>query len=413
MPTEQEQQEQQSVTGDTPRETAGKLLKRTRIERGLDEKQVADQLRITVHYVKAIEGDHYEKLPGAIFARGYLKGYAKLLKLDTADIVARYEAATNGSQARRDRDSTQEHAANSSVPNGARWALISVAAFALLFVGIWIFSGPSEESAGADSAVATRAAVEPDSTPRASPSNSVARPVASEPTLPVSQPPQDRTNSAPAIAGGLEPAIVEAPESPGRADKEPTVRVADDSGAESEADSQTVAPAQAREEPAAEAITRSEPDSAVEPAQAASEAESDAAPEPDAVAVAATPVDAAGNSEPDGAEATDSGRPEELVEINVLQGDNGERIIEVRSEGNDVLQISFTGESWVEVNDADQRLIYRDLRESGDILEVTGRAPFNILLGDAPLTSLRLNGATVDVSDDIRIDNSARLTVGL
>ncbi|MFN3163133.1 MAG: RodZ domain-containing protein [Pseudohongiellaceae bacterium] len=65
------------------------------------------------------------------------------------------------------------------------------------------------------------------------------------------------------------------------------------------------------------------------------------------------------------------------------------------------------------MNDADQRLVYRDLRESGDILEVTGRAPFNVLLGDAPLANVRLNGTAIDVSDDIRVDNSARLTVGL
>ena len=70
-------------------------------------------------------------------------------------------------------------------------------------------------------------------------------------------------------------------------------------------------------------------------------------------------------------------------------------------------------ERWVEVNAGAQKQIYRDIRSAGDVLEITGSAPFSILLGDAPFTSLTFNGTEIDVSDNIRIDNSARLTVGL
>ena len=85
----------------------------------------------------------------------------------------------------------------------------------------------------------------------------------------------------------------------------------------------------------------------------------------------------------------------------------------IGTNGDDLLRISFSGESWVEVNDSDSIQIYRDIREAGDILQITGSAPFNILIGDAPYIRLSLNGTEIDVSDDIRIDNSARLTVGL
>jgi cytoskeleton protein RodZ len=89
------------------------------------------------------------------------------------------------------------------------------------------------------------------------------------------------------------------------------------------------------------------------------------------------------------------------------------RVITIEAIGNDVLRISFIGESWIEVNDSESQQIYRDIREAGDVLEITGSAPFNILLGDAPLISMSLNGDEIDLSADIRIDNSARLTVGL
>ena len=89
------------------------------------------------------------------------------------------------------------------------------------------------------------------------------------------------------------------------------------------------------------------------------------------------------------------------------------RVITIEALGDDVLRMSFSGESWVEVNDSESQQIYRDIREAGDVLEITGSAPFNILLGDAPFTRMSLNGDEIDLSSDIRIDNSARLTVGL
>ena len=50
--------------------TAGDILQQERQRLGLNEKEVADQLHITMHYVKALESNSYEKLPGAVFAKG-------------------------------------------------------------------------------------------------------------------------------------------------------------------------------------------------------------------------------------------------------------------------------------------------------------------------------------------------------
>lgn len=407
MPTEQELKEQElqqkRSTLEDEQESAGRLLRRTRLDRGLDEKQVADQLRITVHYVKAIETDHYEKLPGAIFARGYIKSYAKLLKLDQADIVARYEAATSSVQpGKRTVENTESDAGGY---RGAQWAMASVAALLVLAVGVWIVSGPTVEStevaasSNADRAAADAAPERPEPV-LSNPITAVERSVANEPTLPVPESPTTRSNPALPVLSAPDPVNAE----PDTASAEAGADAEAEAEIEADSAAQTASAEPERTEPA---VASTESSSASEPSQAAAEPAS-------TPAVAQTPEPAEPAApEPEGAAAADSGQPEALVEINVLQGDNGERIISVQAEGNDVLRISFSGESWVEVNDADQRLVYRDLRESGDILEVTGRAPFNVLLGDAPLANVRLNGTAIDVSDDIRVDNSARLTVGL
>ena len=60
----------------------GELLRQERSRRDLKKMEVAERLHITKHYVTALESDSYEKLPGAVFTRGYLKKYAELLGLD-------------------------------------------------------------------------------------------------------------------------------------------------------------------------------------------------------------------------------------------------------------------------------------------------------------------------------------------
>ena len=78
-----------------------------------------------------------------------------------------------------------------------------------------------------------------------------------------------------------------------------------------------------------------------------------------------------------------------------------------------MLRISVSGQSWVEINDVNANQIHRDIRLAGDVVEIRSRSPFNNLLGDATFARLIFNGAEINVFDNIRIDNSARLTVGL
>lgn len=66
----------------------GAQLAGYRKERGWTIEQVASQLNLAPRQVVAIESDDYNALPGMAVARGFIRAYAKLLKVDAAPLLA-------------------------------------------------------------------------------------------------------------------------------------------------------------------------------------------------------------------------------------------------------------------------------------------------------------------------------------
>jgi len=82
--------------------TLGAYLKSAREARGVDLHDAAQQTRININYLKAMEGEDFSKLPGEVFVRGFLKSYAKFLRLEEEEVVKRYQElqpATNATAA--------------------------------------------------------------------------------------------------------------------------------------------------------------------------------------------------------------------------------------------------------------------------------------------------------------------------
>ena len=69
-----------------------------RVELGMSLDDVANQLKFSPRLIEALEAGEFDKLPGPTFARGMLRSYAKLLKLDPAPILARLTPAGTGAQ---------------------------------------------------------------------------------------------------------------------------------------------------------------------------------------------------------------------------------------------------------------------------------------------------------------------------
>jgi cytoskeleton protein RodZ len=74
----------------------GAELQRAREARGLALSEVAQQLKFAPRQLEALEQDRFDLLPGGTFARGMVRNYARLLKIDPEPLVRslaeRYDA---------------------------------------------------------------------------------------------------------------------------------------------------------------------------------------------------------------------------------------------------------------------------------------------------------------------------------
>jgi len=70
--------------------TLGTYFKNAREARGLDLRDAAQQTRISITYLKAIEDEDFSKLPGEVFVKGFLKNYARFLRLPEAEVLKLY-----------------------------------------------------------------------------------------------------------------------------------------------------------------------------------------------------------------------------------------------------------------------------------------------------------------------------------
>jgi cytoskeleton protein RodZ len=65
----------------------GNMLKDAREARGLTLEKVEAETKIRKKYISAMEQDEFQTLPGPIYARAFLKNYAKYLNIDTEEIL--------------------------------------------------------------------------------------------------------------------------------------------------------------------------------------------------------------------------------------------------------------------------------------------------------------------------------------
>jgi transcriptional regulator with XRE-family HTH domain len=69
----------------------GEQLRRARLERGVNLREVSEQTRITMRHLEAIEADDYKSLPGGIFNKSFIKSYARHVGFPEARALELYE----------------------------------------------------------------------------------------------------------------------------------------------------------------------------------------------------------------------------------------------------------------------------------------------------------------------------------
>lgn len=347
----------------------GQKLKKHREELGLSHNRVADALHMTAHYVKALETDQYDKLPGKTFVKGYFRAYAKLLDVDVEEVMTCYERYVSALEESEETEAKVIRAKKAYDQN-MRW-MICAALIIVMVIGVsWWYSSHKSSSA-------TMAASPPANVARA---ETAASPVAPRVTA---QSQAEQANASMTLIATLDQAdLVERAATAPEGDSEDSLDAAGVVAASA---------AQAAGTDLAVAMTENDLEAPV------------SAPD----AIEASPVTVAADAMAEDVTTpglTPAGLPDDTI---VELADS--RQVNLESEGNDLLQVHFSGASWIEVDNGENTRLYNDMLSNGDDLTIRGMAPFNVLVGDANMVDITFNSRAVDLTSRMRTDHSARI----
>lgn len=178
----------------------GERLRRQREMRGVSLEEISKSTKIGTRSLKAIEDEDFEKLPGGIFNKGFVRAYARFLGLDEEQIVGDFEEAWNAYEAER---TPQVFAVpeEETKPSSSGWGWISVLVIVFAGIGGWYgYQRMHAPGTVAPQVVAPQTTQPESSTPSSASDVSQNPPAAQAPSAPASQPVQNGngTQSAPA-----------------------------------------------------------------------------------------------------------------------------------------------------------------------------------------------------------------------
>lgn len=346
----------------------GETLRKAREARGWTLAEVATQLRLKVQTLSQVEAGEFDQLPGHTFARGYVRSYATLLGMDPAQMVGAFDRYTG-----TDAKGSEVHSLGSiKEPMRLPQSLLRFASFVLLLVligfGLLWWQESSQSGSVLNALSLEHIEVDgADGTTQIHPLDEPQEPVSEQDTQPVElvQPPSAEQVAA---AGEL-PAAAEAPAEEAPAAQMPVMPAVD--AAREKVTAIDKAPGQKKGEEVTSASASAVPTSSAQAADAASAAAADVqarASEPQAPAAAQAP-------------------------------------------GEGTLNISFSADCWIQVTDANGKVLLSGMKRAGDAVDLRGKAPLGVRLGYARGAQLSYNGQPVDVAPFIR-GQTARLKVG-
>jgi cytoskeletal protein RodZ len=72
-------------------DSIGAFLRREREVRQVSLEELVQITRVPLRMLQRIEDDRFDELPGEVFARGFLRSYARALNLDAEGVLSQYE----------------------------------------------------------------------------------------------------------------------------------------------------------------------------------------------------------------------------------------------------------------------------------------------------------------------------------
>lgn len=382
-----------STTPDTASNSIGALLKTTREQRGMSQADAAAQLNLKVVIIEKLESEQWDTSMATTFVKGYLRAYARLLKLSEREILQAFDLQTahlrkHTSEMHSFSRKTSREAADSRFML-ATYGLV-VLLIGLFFVWFWqthlIDAEPvavlPDYVAPVDAKTANN--VTPDASLAAVPathqSNDTAATTAPTQAVPqgATEPPASSSTSADVVPSALQAtttqatpaqATVAALNSPQTStDEVPVSSIETTEGEARPAATQVPTTAGAStmattQQPAISSVTSTVPTESVSSATTETT-------EP--VSTNATPV-------------TDPLTP--------APSSDGVAIAATAQ-----LQFSFSEDCWLSVLDANQQKIAYGLQKAGTSLTVSGQYPLRLTIGNASAATLQVQGKAYDMS---------------
>ena len=342
----------------------GERLQAARIQKSLSIDDVAGRMHLSTEILEAIEENRFEEITAPIFVKGYLRAYARIVALDEDEIIQQY--VDSYSKEDPPISTTSNMAPELSVADvRIKWTTYLVIVILAALLAAWWWNKKQAEM--------PPMAVEDQQSEQ-----QLAEPGAANDS-------QDAGSSMQSAGD----AIVELP-------------VTGTPGEESTAmESAQIAP---------DPVQPAEPEPAPPEAEAIEPATAPTG-EPEAVAesvanetTAQIALAEAGQNEAVDTDSVAEQSPAAPASINTPRL--------VAPGGSDRLEVVVNADTWADIKDASDFQMVYDLLRAGQTLELTGRAPFSVFLGNGHGVEIRFNDEEIEFSARIRDDNTTRLRVG-
>ncbi|MBU0911248.1 MAG: DUF4115 domain-containing protein [Gammaproteobacteria bacterium] len=375
-----------------PTLSAGQTLRQAREQQNLTVAQVAQQMNLSKSLIDDLELDQVDAKLSSTFVRGYLRSYAKLLKIPAQQVLDAYTSNSKGlHQIPSLTRSFSKRTATEATESRFMWVTYFVifVFIVLLVVGFWQSRFGSSESgtalpmaqtdetmlASEEAQPAQSSAYEQATQPQAqneipvtqldhSPTatdSSAASQAALATDVPVVLPVQEQATTVPATTQGTENLLPE--------------------------------PAPAQTQPQGQQPAAVATDTLAQPQIPTSSIER---PQTDTSTVQPVP------------EATNREVPAVVGPVTTAESLSS---AQTDAAANATISLSLNAECWVDVVDATGKRLVFGSRQPGEQLNVRGVAPVKVLLGNAAAATLSFNGEAIDLSG-YPTGRVARLTLG-
>lgn len=326
----------------------GERLQAARIQKGLSLEGVASRMHLSASILEAIEENNFEEISAPIFVKGYLRAYARIVALEEDDMIQQY--TDYYSEEDPPISTTSNTIPELSVADARiKWTTyLVILVLAALLAAWWWNKGQNDEPT-----------ISLDT--QGSSSDSVV---------------QADTQRAGSNIEAASETLLETPEPSAAGTPQPVTQMPD-------AGEAVVSQPVAAEPAATETVVAADQPAALEQPAAMQQEDSNET----------------GADESSGAAPASAELAEDFPGL-------------IAPSGSDKLRIRVNADTWTDIKDStDYQMVY-DLLRAGQVLELTGAAPFSVFLGNGHGVEIGINGAEFDFANRIRDDNTARLKIG-